>query len=134
MLIVGKSFFSRILSKLNIKTIAPLCVIHIPLGPQYRVRAIDSENTVIVIQWGSMLPKNSKWEKLNLNNLCRINGMEALMNLYIYKHKLGPPESLTSTSISSSGACGVNLVMTQLPGWKPAAKSSTFTNLFENPI
>ena len=30
MFIVGKSFFSKILSKLNIKTIAPLCVIHIP--------------------------------------------------------------------------------------------------------
>ena len=43
MFIVGKSFFSEILSKFNIKTIAPLCVIHIPwkmlavgpLGPQY---------------------------------------------------------------------------------------------------
>ena len=49
------------------------------------------------------------------------------MNLYIYKHKLGHPESLTespSTSISSSGASGVNLenlAMTQLPGWQPAA-------------
>ena len=43
MFIVGKSFFSETLSKFNIKTIAPLCVIHIPLkilavgplGPQY---------------------------------------------------------------------------------------------------
>ena len=43
MFIVGKSFFSEMLSKFNIKTIAPLCVIHIPLkmlavgpsGPQY---------------------------------------------------------------------------------------------------
>ena len=30
MFIVGKSFFSETLSKLNIKTIAPLCVIRIP--------------------------------------------------------------------------------------------------------
>ena len=30
MFIVGKSFFSEILSKFNIKTIAPLFVIHIP--------------------------------------------------------------------------------------------------------
>ena len=30
MFIVGKSFFSENLSKFNIKTIAPLCVIHIP--------------------------------------------------------------------------------------------------------
>ena len=43
MFIVGKSFFSETLSKFNIKTIAPLFVIHIskimlavgPLGPQY---------------------------------------------------------------------------------------------------
>ena len=43
MFIVGKSFFSKILSKLNIKIIALLCLIHIPqkmlavgpLGPQY---------------------------------------------------------------------------------------------------
>ena len=39
MFIVGKSFFSETLSKFNIKTIAPLCVIHIPqkmlaVGPQ----------------------------------------------------------------------------------------------------
>ena len=27
----GKSFFGKTLSKFNIKTIAPLCVIHIPL-------------------------------------------------------------------------------------------------------
>ena len=41
--IVGKSFFSKTLSKIKIKTIAPICVIHIPekmraegpLGPQY---------------------------------------------------------------------------------------------------
>ena len=31
MFIVGKSFFSKILSTFNIKTIAPLCLIHIPL-------------------------------------------------------------------------------------------------------
>ena len=45
MFIVGKSFFSETLSKFNIKTIAPLCVIHIPqkmlavgpLGPQYSI-------------------------------------------------------------------------------------------------
>ena len=45
MFIVGKSFFSETLSKFNIKTIAPLCVIHIPLkmlavgplGPQYNL-------------------------------------------------------------------------------------------------
>ena len=30
MFIVGKSFFSETLSKFNIKTIEPLCVIHIP--------------------------------------------------------------------------------------------------------
>ena len=30
MFIVGKSFFSEILSKFNIKTIAPLCIIQIP--------------------------------------------------------------------------------------------------------
>ena len=43
MFIVGKSFFSKTLSKFNIKTIAPLCLLHIPwtmlavwpLGPQY---------------------------------------------------------------------------------------------------
>ena len=43
MFIVGKSFFSETLSKFDIKTIAPLCVILIPekmlavgpLGPQY---------------------------------------------------------------------------------------------------
>ena len=43
MFVVGKSFFSEILSKFNIKTIAPLCIIQIPLemlavgplGPQY---------------------------------------------------------------------------------------------------
>ena len=31
MFTVGKSFFSESLSKFNVKTIAPLCVIHIPL-------------------------------------------------------------------------------------------------------
>ena len=43
MFIVGKSFFSKTLSNFYIKTIAALCVIHIPkqmlavgpLGPQY---------------------------------------------------------------------------------------------------
>ena len=30
MLIVGKSFFSEILSKFNIKSVAPLCFIQIP--------------------------------------------------------------------------------------------------------
>ena len=30
MFIVGKSFFSEMLSKFDIKTIAPLCLIHIP--------------------------------------------------------------------------------------------------------
>ena len=43
MFIVGKSFFSEMLSKFNIKTIAPLFIIQIlgkmlavgPLGPQY---------------------------------------------------------------------------------------------------
>ena len=38
--------------------------------------------------------------------------MNLYFTLYIYKHKLGHPESLTespSTSISSSGAFGVNL-------------------------
>ena len=33
MFIVGKKFFSKTFSKLNIKTVAPLCVIHIPLFP-----------------------------------------------------------------------------------------------------
>ena len=43
MFIVGSSFFSETLSKPDIKTIAPICFIHIPpkmlavgpLGPQY---------------------------------------------------------------------------------------------------
>ena len=58
--------------------------------------------------------------------------------LHIYKHTLGNPESLTespSTLIYSPGASGVNLdnlAMTQLRGWKPAAKSYKFTNVFES--
>ena len=63
MFIVGKSFFSKTLSKFNIKTIAPLCVIHIPykmlavgpLGPQYccffvsgHTPSLDKKSSVLV--------------------------------------------------------------------------------------
>ena len=41
MFIVGKSFFSEILSKFNIKTIAPLCIIQIPTPKLLRRQTLD---------------------------------------------------------------------------------------------
>ena len=66
MFIVGSSFFSETLSKSNIKTIAPICLIHIPkkmlavgpLGPQYS----------LLFAWHELGSGNKNYE----NKICKI--------------------------------------------------------------
>ena len=48
--------------------------------------------------------------------------MTLYFTLHIYKHILALPESLTESPSTSLGASGVNLAITLLPGWQPAAK------------
>ena len=51
MFIVGKSFFSKSLSKLNIKPIAPLCIIHIVTLDIYQYSHMKIWDNVIAL-WG----------------------------------------------------------------------------------
>ena len=83
MFIVGKSFFSETLSKLNIKTVAPICFIHIPLkllavGRKemllYLSRDMETQEIMLILKSLSFeqRPENlSLFRIQNVANFCR---------------------------------------------------------------
>ena len=99
MFIVGKSFFSEILSKLNIKTIAPLCIIHIPYPIKNAShRTVRSTILLIVCMYDSYysVPASSYCHKSfqilqrrDLNEIIRVVSLLISYITDLIKYKLG---------------------------------------------
>ena len=107
MFIVGKSFFSKTLSKFNIQTIAPLFVIHTPwkilaVGPQYcsLVTLSSCQHSLLNINIRLQNITRNIWDRI-YKILKRVIGLNATSKLFcgriichwLKKSKMLDPES-----------------------------------------